>query len=120
MTLLQAHGVGLAAVGNLGHRLGGCRLQFHRPRQEVVRERSLDDLVDDGGRVQVRNEGRVEIRLGEDERHAQHLLLGGHGKGEARRGERREEEIASLPVSTPRAARSDAIDFQPILRRRNG
>ena len=75
-----------AEVGrHLGHRRRRQRLDLDRPGQVVVGVQAFEDVRRDGARIEVDDLRRIEGRLGDGERHAQHL-----GGGRCLRARRRD------------------------------
>jgi hypothetical protein len=67
-------GEGPEVLRDLGHAIGGQRLQLERPGQVVVGEQRIEDVRGADARVDVADLGRIEARLGHLEGVAQHLV----------------------------------------------
>ena len=78
-------GEGPEVLRDLGHRLGGERLQLERPGQVVVGEQRVEDVRGADARVDVADLGRIESGLGDLEGVAQHLFAGARVAGRADR-----------------------------------
>ncbi len=105
---LHLHRVERAVLGDFRHRLERVQHELQRPREVVVLERRIEDVVDEVGGVEIRELGGVEAGLGDLERVAKHLLRGGGGQGEAggHRGRGQELRNASHQRLSTRGERS--------------
>jgi hypothetical protein len=112
--LLDAQGVRLAVVGDLRHRLERLRLQLRGPREEVVGERRLEDLLDDVVRVLIGRERRVEVGLRDEVGDAEDFRLGDRELRAMERGQRQDRrcETPHLPATFSCALVSMSMYFQ--------